>query len=54
MYIFIFTWAINTQLNEEGEKSYAAMNMSLLLYGCKYRTLRKNWGGKYVMFESSL
>jgi len=54
MYILVFTWAMNTQLNEEGEKSNKAMNMSLLLYGCKYRTLRKKWGGKNVMFESSL
>jgi hypothetical protein len=30
------------------------MNMSLLLYHSKYRTLRKNWGGKGVIFESSL
>jgi len=53
MYILVFTWAMNTQLNEEGEKSCKSMKMSLLLYGCKYGTLRKNRGGKNVMFENS-
>jgi len=54
MYILVFTWAMNTRLTEQGENSCKAMNMSLLLYGCKYRTLRKNWGGKNMIFESSL
>jgi len=54
MYILVLTWAMNTQLTEEGEKSYKAMNMSLLLYGCKYRTLRKKWGGQNVIFASNL
>jgi len=47
-------WAMNTQLIDEGEKFYNGMNMSLLVYGCKYRALRKNWSGKNVIFESSL
>jgi hypothetical protein len=45
---------MNTQLIDEGEKSYNDMNMSLSLYGCKYRALRKKWNGKNVIFESRL